>query len=113
MPNKNKTKPKDTVEDALELEIRAQLEVIAKKRLAASRKKGGDYDKDLALSTAALVRAQVGIENEKRQRQKAERRALESFSIEQILDYLRTQPAEVQADVARELGGDMAEEPLL
>lgn len=112
MPKKNKTKPKDTVEDALEAEIRAQLAVIAKKRQAASRKKG-DFDKDLALSTAALVRAQVGLENEKRQRTKAARRALEVFSVDEIIEYLRSQSEAVRADVVRELGGAEDEEPLL
>lgn len=92
-----------------EAEIREQIAKIAKQRGTSK-----EFDKDLALSTAALMRALVTAESEKRQAAKFTVRALGQFSVEQIVDHLKQRLSDDdRKDVARELGGDKDEESLL
>lgn len=92
--------------DIAEARARAQLAII-------EDSEGRGFDKDVAMATAALLRSLVSSEGERRQRAKQDARALDSFSLEQITDYLKSKPDLVRDQVCQELSGANEEESLL
>lgn len=106
---KSAKRTKKSLVELTEEEIREQIAVIAKQR-----KKSTTFDKNLALATAALMRALATAEGEKRQAQKFQVRALMQFEVDQIVEHLKHRlSADDRADVARELTGEKDEESLL
>lgn len=101
--------PQPTLLDEYEAELRAQLQVIADRR--AETRLG--FDRDMAMATAALCRALVSSEGERRQQAKMALREVATIPLEQILAYLRTLAPSIRADIARDLTNADAEEPLL
>lgn len=101
--------PKQTLLDDCEAEVRAQLELIAKRREETRL----GFDRDMAMATAALCRALVSSEGERRQQAKMALREVASIPLEQVLAYLRTLAPSIRADLARDLTNADAEEPLL
>jgi hypothetical protein len=90
-------------------EVRAQLELIGEQREA-----NVEFDKDLALGTAALMRSLIAAESEDRQRRKAETKSLSEFHLDQIIEHLRTRiPSDEIEDFVKKLTGADREESLL
>lgn len=98
--------------DEAEAECLAQLAVIRDRRMGRGDDAVG-FDKDMAMATAALMRALVSSEGERRQRDKAEARTLASFPLDQVVAYLRQLPEHQRQELAREISGADDREPLL
>lgn len=98
-----------TLVDLAKDEIRAQLELIGKER-----ETNGEFNKDLALGTAALMRSLVAADSEERQRRKAEVHSLSEFQVDQIADHLKVRLDDAEReDFAKRLMGTDGEESLL
>ncbi len=94
---------------ACEDEIRAQLEVISKRRLEPIV----GFDKDMALCAAALARALVSSASERRQQAKDDLRALHEFSDDQHAEYWKAREADDFERFTNKVKGIERKGPLL
>lgn len=107
--------PKTDTTDAVplayvgEMEVRAQLAIIAERR----RDKTIGFDKDMAMATAALARALVGFENERRQQAKAKARELGSFQLDELIEHIKGMTDDQRSQVVEELTGTAGDRGLL
>ena len=93
--------------DLAEEEVRAQLAQIASTRVV------GEFEPKAAMAAAALTRALVSAETERRQRQKAEVKAIASIPLDKVVEYLKSLPETQRNDLCREVLGTDNEDPLL
>ena len=92
-----------------EVEVRAQLELIAERR----KERGIGFDRDMAMATAALGRVLVSYESERRQKSKAAIREVASIPLERVIAYLKSLPMSARAEIARDITDSDAEAPLI
>lgn len=97
-----KKQPKPTEIDPAEAEIRAQLLQITEQRERGML----GFDKDTAMAAAALGRALVAFQSERRQQAKVDQRQLDSFPIAALVERLKGLPEEDRDRIRRELGGE-------
>lgn len=114
MPSKQRESTPDndetaSVDEAID-ELRAHMRLIAARRAELSP---GSFDPDLTGAAASVGKVLIAGAVERRQRVKAHRRELASYSIDDILAYLRGLPEQTRVQLIRDLSGADDNEPLL